>query len=159
VEARSAEGPPPIPRLLRALYPTVLDLDDLRYRTVDDVAAYVTRRLGADERPDGYGPTGGWTRQLLFDEIGREVGRAARGNFLVAQFMTEELLDRQPFIDVRRGWSAQLHWPSRVEDWLHRDLRRRLPGDRRDLEEMLRPLGFSQRDGLPVEPSDRWFGR
>jgi hypothetical protein len=118
---------------------------------VDDVAAYVTRRLGADERPDGYGPTGGWTRQLLFDEIGREVGRAARGNFLVAQFMTEELLDRQPFIDVRRGWSAQLHWPSRVEDWLHRDLRRRLPGDRRDLEEMLRPLGFSQRDGLPVE--------
>ena len=151
VEARSAEAAPPIPRLLRTLHPTVLDLDAARYHTADDVAAYVTRRLGSDERPGGYGAAGGWTRRLLFEEIGREVGRAAGSNFLVAQFMTEELLDRDPFSDVRRGWSGELHWPSRVEDWMRRDLDRRLPDNRRDLREMLRPLGFAQRDGLPVE--------
>ena len=150
-EARPADGTIPIPRLLRTLHPTVLDLDRARYNTVDDVAAYVTRRLRSDERPGGYGAAGGWTRRLLFDEIGREVGRAAGSNFLVAQFMTEELLDREPFSDVLPGWSRELQWPSRVEDWMRRGLDRRLPADRRDLREILRPLGFAQRDGLPVD--------
>ena len=148
VEARSAEAAPPIPRLLRTLHPTVLDLDAARHHTADDVAhasSELRRTAG------GYGAAGGWTRRLLFEEIGREVGRAAGSNFLVAQFMTEELLDRDPFSDVRRGWSDELHWPSRVEDWMRRDLDRRLPDNRRELREMLRPLGFAQRDGLPVE--------
>lgn len=149
VDARS-DGGSPTPKALRTLHPLVIDLDSDAYRTVDDVAAYVARRLITDERPNGYGAAG-WTSRLLFAEIGHEVGRAANRNFLVAQFMTEELLDRRPLDDIERGWSRDLQWPSRIDDWMRRDLDRRIPEDRRHLREVLRPLGFAERGGLPVD--------
>lgn len=140
-----------LPAGLRALHPVVMNLDGPGYRSEDDVAAYVAQRLRSDERADGYGRTELWPRRLLVDAVGREVGRAARRNFLIAQFMTEELLAREPLHSVAGRWSEKLQWPSRVEDWMRRDLQRRLIGDRADLGDLLRPLAFADRGGVPAE--------
>ena len=148
--AQAGDGPAPIPPLLRALHPLVVDLDAEMYKTEDDVAEYVARRLAADPRESGYGPNGGWTDELLVAVIGREVARTAGKNFLVAQFMIEELLIRAPLRDFSGRWSDALAWPTRVEDWMARDLRRRLPGTDARLAELLRPLAFAERGGLPV---------
>jgi WD40 repeat protein len=140
-----------IPAVLGALYPQLIDLDDKFYHSEEDVAAYVAQRLAGDDRVDGYGRTDRWPRRLLVDVIGREVGRAARRNFLVAQLMTEELLDRPPLTDVTGRWSEQLRWPGRVEEWMRRDLDRRLTGEQSHLRTLLRPLAFAYRGGLPPD--------
>ena len=140
-----------IPAALRALHPDLVDLDATAYHSEDDVAVYVAGRLAADDRDDGYGRADRWPRRLLVSSVGREVGRAARRNFLVAQFMVEELLARSALDDVTPGWSEQLQWPSRVGDWMRRDLSRRLTGERARLADLLRPLAFADRGGLPAD--------
>ncbi|WP_440103999.1 nSTAND1 domain-containing NTPase [Streptosporangium sp. H16] len=144
-----------VPPPLRRLWPHVVDLDDTeKYLTATDVARYIARLLRADPRPNGYGRGGGWDDEELLDVVGRESTRKARGNFLIAQFIAEELLAMPPIQVMVRGWSASLHWPDRLEDWLEHDVERRLRGSDPWIKELLEPIAMAERGGLP---DDLWL--
>jgi WD40 repeat protein len=140
---------PPVGMRTRAT--PVIDLSSEDYLDRDEVAAYVSARLRADERHGGYSDFRRWTDEHLREIIGREVAAAAEDNFLVAQMITDELLSRPALHAVFRGWSAAMDWPTDFAGWMERDIDRRLGIGERWLAEALIPLAFTQRDGLPLD--------
>ncbi|MFD6608667.1 hypothetical protein ACFWD1_07235 [Micromonospora chalcea] len=142
-----------LPASLQIWHPIVIDLDRDEHASARDVATYVARRLRADTgRPDGYGTTT-WEMDVLVDVIGGEVHEeVAAGNFLVAQLVTEEMLVVPVLGDRRRGWSEALHWPRKLEDWIGRDVSRRLgTAGAADARSALAPVAQSLRGGLPLD--------
>jgi WD40 repeat protein len=145
------DGSARIPGELRAASVAVVDLDAPDWFDRGDIATYVGQRLLDDPRADGYG-TGDWTARTLVEVVGSEIEAVvAKTNFLIAQFVVEELLSR-PVVDIRpRGWSLSMDWPHRLEGWIKRDVNRRLDGEVERISAVLTPLAHSLRGGLPVD--------
>jgi hypothetical protein len=115
------------------------------------VAIYVARRLRGDRhRAGGYG-TAAWDFDLLVDVIGREIhDEVAVGNFLVAQFVVEEMLSIPVLADRKLGWSRSLNWPRQLQDWVQRDVERRMNRQAVVARAALAPVAHAQRGGLTV---------
>ena len=146
---RRPDGTVPLPGPLEAVGALVVDLDDNTYFSPRDVAEYVASRLRADQRhPDGYGRRERWSDRVLVEAIGLEVAeKIADHSFLVSQLAAEELLHSPVVTAVEPGWTQRRHWPRRFEDWMERDLRRRL-GDGADrARQLFVPLAFAERGG------------
>jgi hypothetical protein len=126
-DAPADPGGTVLPAALWSRHPVVIDLNATEHMSARDVAAYVAQRLRADAiRPGGYG-TPAWDMDVLIDVIGAEVqDDVAAGNFLIAQFVVEELLAIPVVAAPRRGWSNDLAWPGQMQDWIQRDVHRRL---------------------------------
>jgi hypothetical protein len=147
---RRHDGSVPLPGPLKASR-VVLDLDADTAGNVRDISAYVARRLRADCRSGGYGSAPAWPERVLIDVIGAEVAeRVADRNFLVAQFVVEDLLAAPVLTGVRQGWSSAMNWPGNLDGWMERDLVRRYPDDaaRARARVLLVPLAFTLRGGL-----------
>ena len=152
-DAPAGPGGAVLPAALRSRHPVVIDLNDTEHMSARDVAAYVAQRLRADAtRPGGYG-TPAWDMDVLVDVIGAEVqDDVAAGNFLIAQLVVEELLAIPVVSSRRRGWSNDLAWPGQLQDWIQRDVRRRL-GDAAaaGARSALAPVAHALRGGLTLD--------
>jgi WD40 repeat protein len=148
---RRSDGSVPLPGPLRTSK-VVLDLDGDAAGTVRDISKYVARRLRVDPRqPGGYGVAQAWPERVLIDVIGAEVAeRVADRNFLVAQFVVQELLETPVLTGIHEGWSSAMNWPGNLDGWMERDLVRRYPDDaaRARARALLVPLAFALRGGL-----------
>jgi WD40 repeat protein len=152
-DAPAGPGGPVLPTALRPRHPVVIDLDATEHMSDRDVAAYVAQRLRADAtRPGGYG-TLAWDMDVLVDVIGAEIhDEVAAGNFLIAQLVVEELLAMPVVAARRRGWSNDLDWPEQLQDWIRRDMRRRLgESAATEARSTLAPVAHALRGGLTVD--------
>ncbi|MEV6157847.1 TIR domain-containing protein [Nonomuraea sp. NPDC052129] len=146
-----------LPAGLRSQVTRVIDLNDTdRYLSDDDVAEYIAGLLRTDRRPGGYGyddpaDPAKWTDVGTVMRIAREATGKTKGNFLIAQFIAEELLATAPLTGAESGWSEQMRWPDRLEDWLARDIDRRLGGKESWVRELLVPIALAQQGGLPMD--------
>ncbi|MFC8428070.1 TIR domain-containing protein [Streptomyces sp. NPDC057253] len=151
-EVRSDDPLDGLPKELRSTTTEVIDLDDRdKYLTDLDVARYIASLLRADDRPHGYGHSGGWTDQALLGVIGDDGVQRANGNFLIAQFIAEELLRIPPVRDFEDGWSARMRWPDRLEGWVEYDVQRRVTDSERWLKELMVPIAMAGQGGLPID--------
>jgi hypothetical protein len=153
IASADADSAALLPAALQVRHPVVIDLDASEHASARDVAIYVACRLRADTgRPGGYG-TAAWDMDVLATVIGAEIhDEVAAGNFLVAQFVVEEMLAMPVLADRRRGWSDALHWPKHLGEWVERDVHRRLgDADALQARATLTPVAHALRGGLAVD--------
>ncbi|MFE7528050.1 caspase family protein [Kitasatospora sp. NPDC057542] len=114
----------------------VLDLDDPRWSTQEDLAAYAGLLLTA---PDGPGSHG----RPLNPSLAAQVATQAEGNYLAVRLMARTLAHRPPSAPPVElpsgGLGAVISWA----------LREQLGPDERTARAMLTPIAFAQGRGLP----------
>lgn len=137
---------------LRYLGPAVdtIDLDDPKYIDVADIAAYVRKRLLAEEELDVRTPYR--DRHELATTVANAVAARAFPNFLVARIVGFSLLAAPKPVNVRiQGWDER--FPSSVGTAFDEYLARF--GEREGLvRDLFRPLAYAEGRGLPWD--DLW---
>jgi WD40 repeat protein len=137
---------------LRYLGPAVdtIDLDDPKYIDVADIAAYVRKRLLAEEEPDVRTPYR--DRHDLATTVANAVASRAFPNFLVARIVGYSLLAAPKPVNINvQGWDQR--FPSSVGTAFDEYLARF--GERETLvRDLFRPLAYAEGRGLPWD--DLW---
>lgn len=132
----------------------VIDLDRPPWLQDSDIVDYLVRRLSDDQRPSGYSTTSGAGKKRQVRRVAAEASRFAKGNFLVAQYVAEDLLATDPIAPSTANWVENRMWPERLEDWIERDLRQRLDNEFDRVLSLLTPLAYAEQGGISV---DVWF--
>ena len=132
--------------------PALVDLDDPRYLSREDLADYVRGRLLLTDIP----PDPGWPdtpyrgREALAGQVAAAVASAAYPAFLVGQLVSRALVQRnQPLTPHDPGWQQ---FPKTVAGAMDQYLAS--VGDQNEqdrLEDLLRPLAYARGDGLPLD--------
>jgi len=137
---------------LRYLGPAVdtIDLDDPKYIDVADIAAYVRKRLLAEEEPDARTPYR--DRHELAATVADAVAARAFPNFLVARIVGYSLLAAPEPVNIHvQGWDER--FPSSVGTAFDEYLARF--GERETMvRDLFRPLAYAEGRGLPWD--DLW---
>ncbi|WP_225847960.1 caspase family protein [Streptomyces sp. HPF1205] len=122
---------------------TALDLDDARWSTPEDLAAYARRLLLA---PDGPGSGGPYTPEQA-EPVARAIARRAGRNYLMARLVARALARRAEPVDTRRpDWAGQLPAPAASAfRWALSD---QLGADADRARALLLPLAFAEGVGL-----------
>ncbi|MFB7261448.1 caspase family protein [Streptomyces nojiriensis] len=125
-----------------------VDLDDARYADPEALAVYAARNLLEAHRASPY-------RERLgaVQPVAKAVAQAAGHSFLIARLTAGTLAATPAIPDANDpAWRASL--PRHAGDAMRRDLHQRLGDDARRATDLLRPLAYSQGQGLPWE--DIW---
>jgi hypothetical protein len=131
--------------LLRALEPaTVVDLVDFPDENLDDLAAYVGRRLRDRHASFPYTDTDAAA------EVAAEIAHRVSPVFLYAR-LAVQVLTHQPPIEIRPGWKDDLPrlGADILDEVVTTDLARIEESDRGRVRAMLEALAWSQGAGLP----------
>ena len=139
VGVRSRPGTPPLAGLR-----VDLDLDSSTYFYAADVEGYSYALLTAtrDGRPAAYTP--GAAR-----EVARFVAERAGKSFLYARLASRGLAAADPVDTADPDWKARLRMPDGIEAMFGEDLDRFEPGTRQRFIDLLVPLAYARRRGLP----------
>ena len=137
--------------------PALIDLDNPRYLSREDLAEYVRRRLlligvpPTPERPD----TPYQDREDLADEVADAVADAAYPAFLIGQLVSRSLLLRgQPISPSDPMWR---NFPTTVAAAMDQYLASLGSQTFQDqVKDLLRPLAYARGDGLPLDDAGLW---
>jgi WD40 repeat protein len=137
--------------------PALIDLDNPRYLSREDLAEYVRRRLlligvpPTPERPD----TPYQDREDLADEVADAVADAAYPAFLIGQLVSRSLLLRgQPISPSDSMWR---NFPTTVAAAMDQYLASLGSQTFQDqVKDLLRPLAYARGDGLPLDDAGLW---
>ncbi|WP_223835735.1 WD40 repeat domain-containing protein [Streptomyces venezuelae] len=125
-----------------------IDLDDARYADPEALAVYAARNLLEAHATSPYRD-----RIQAVRPVAEAVARAAGHSFLIARLTAGTLAAAPGIPDADDpAWRASL--PRHAGDAMRHDLRQRLGDDARRATDLLRPLAYSQGQGLPWE--DVW---
>ncbi|MFE6063013.1 hypothetical protein [Streptomyces sp. NPDC056431] len=129
--------------------PAVLDLDDSRASSADDVAAYARRLLQA---PDGPGSRGPYDDEAA-ETVAREIAARARGSFLSARIAARHLGRAARPVDTSEpGWHARVPEVGETPGVTFlRVLRHQLGADHARGLPLLAALALAEGPGLPPD--------
>ncbi|MFE5945809.1 hypothetical protein [Streptomyces sp. NPDC056480] len=129
--------------------PAVLDLDDSRESSADDVAAYARRLLQA---PDGPGSRGPYDDEAA-EAVAREIAAKARGSFLSARIAARHLGRAARPVDTSEpGWHARVPEVGETPGVTFlRVLRHQLGADHARGLPLLAALALAEGPGLPPD--------
>ncbi|MFD7785204.1 caspase family protein [Streptomyces nojiriensis] len=125
-----------------------IDLDDARYADPEALSVYAARNLLEAHPASPYRE-----RLPAVRPVAEAVARAARHSFLIARLTAGTLAATPTIPDANDpAWRASL--PRHAGDAMRQDLHQRLGDDAQRATDLLRPLAYSQGQGLPWE--DIW---
>ncbi|MFD5415433.1 hypothetical protein [Streptomyces nojiriensis] len=125
-----------------------IDLDDARYADPEAISVYAARNLLEAHPASPYRE-----RLPAVRPVAEAVARAAGHSFLIARLTAGTLAATPAIPDASDAvWRASL--PRHAGDAMRQDLHQRLGDDAQRATDLLRPLAYSQGQGLPWE--DIW---